>query len=273
MPATGTGKHVAKHAAARSPGPVTVAFRAIGTPRSRPAEIALRAWPALPALALIVPVLHHLLAVYADGVLGYDAMLCLLACLAVTPFITALPKQAVARLRIARLRWWYGNWVFTLGFAGLAVHLLNPGPFTPAPGLAQRVAGSATDWTGLLIVVLLAPMAVTSCTLAQKALGPEWKRWQRWGIWAVAALVAAHLLAMMAWLTAAAFGAALVPLIALRVPRVRRAVKAWRADKYTTGGLWAILAILCTVFAAALAVLAAQEGAAVARALTLAPVA
>jgi DMSO/TMAO reductase YedYZ heme-binding membrane subunit len=267
-------KHIPKHAAARrASGPVTVAFRAIGTPRGRLGEFMLRAWPALPLPALIVPVAHRLLAVYADGVLGFDAMLCLLACLAVTPFMTASPQPWSARLHIARLRWWYGIWLFTLGFAALAVHLLNAGPFIPVPGLAQRVAGSATDWTGLLIVVLLAPMAATSSVLAQKALGPEWKRWQRWGIWAVTALVVIHLLLLMSWLSAAAFSAALVPLITLRVPRVRRAVKAWRAARYTTGGLWAILAILCIVFAAGLAVLAAEEGLAVARAVALAPVA
>lgn len=267
MPAAGTRKHIAKHAPQRGAGPVTVAFRAIGMPRARPAEIALRGWPALPPLALIVPVIHHLLAVYADGVLGFDAMLCLLACLAVTPFITALPRPAMARLRIARLRWWYGIWLFTLGFAAVCVHMLSPGP------LAWRVAGSAVDWTGLLIVVLLAPMAVTSCTLAQKALGQEWKRWQRWGVWAVAALTAVHLVALMAWLPAAAFSAALVPLITLRVPRVRRAVKAWRADGYTTGALWVILATLCTVFTAAVVILATEEGLAVARAIALAPAA
>lgn len=247
-----------KHRAERSPGPVTMAMRVIGKPRTRPAELALRAWPLIPVLALARPVMHRELAAYADPVLGYDALLCLLACLAVTPFMT------VAKLRIAKLRWWYGIWVFLLGFAGLMVHLLAmPGAY------AARASGDAIDWTGLLIVVLLLPMAVTSTAGAQKLLGTEWKRWQRWLIWAVATVVAAHLALLRDWAAAGAYAAALAPLIVLRVPRMRSAVKQWRGNRYETRGLGVTLAILCTVLVAGLVILLAKEGAAVASAIRL----
>jgi len=248
-----------RHRAQQVPGPVTAAMAVIGKPRGRAAELALRAWPALPALALARCAMHRELAGYADAVLGYDALLCLLACLAVTPFLTA------AKLRIAKLRWWYGIWVFVLGFAGLMVHLLAmPGAY------AARASGNAASWSGLLIVVLLAPMAATSTAVAQKALGTEWKTWQRGLIWAVAAVTLAHLLTIRDWLTAAAYAAAMVPLIVMRIPRVRRSVKQWRGNRYDTRGLWVTLAILCTVLAAGVTVLLAREGASVASAIRLA---
>lgn len=243
----------------RVAGPVTMAFRAVNARQSRLKAAAVRAWPAVPALVLVRPALHGSLTAYADSVLGFDAVLCLIACLCVTPFIT------VAKLRIAKLRWWYGMWVFVLGAAGLGIHLAMP------PGsMVQRAAGDAVNWTGLLIVVLLFPMAATSCAVAQKLMGPEWKRWQRGLIWVVWSVTAVHLLLMHAWLVSCAYAACTLPAVTLRMPRVRKAIKQWRGDGYSTGGWWAVMAVLGTVAMAGLVILATEEVRAAVRAITLA---
>jgi DMSO/TMAO reductase YedYZ heme-binding membrane subunit len=225
---------------------------------------ALRVWPLVPMLFLLRPIVAGRLLDYADAVIGFDATLCLIACLAVTPFIT------VARLKITKLRWWYGLWVFVLGAAGLAIHLAYP-PVTPYPSasMADRAAGSAVDWTGLLIVVLLLPMAATSSAVAQKALGPEWKRWQRSLMWIVWAIVGLHLASMHAWVITAAYGGATLPAVLLRRPRVRRSIKNWRAGGYSTGGWWAALGIIGSVALVGVLIIGGEEVREVARAVTL----
>jgi DMSO/TMAO reductase YedYZ heme-binding membrane subunit len=252
-----------RHAAARPQrlqGPVTGVQAVLSAePRRLAARVALRAWPALPALCLLRPAWDGMLPRYADQVLGLDAVLCLVACLAVTPAIT------VARLPVAKLRFWYGNWVFACGLAGLLVHL-----YVMTPGdLAERAAGTVQTWTGTLVVLLLLPLAATSSALAQKILGPEWKRWQRWGTWGVWLLVAVHLLALRAYLDDGAYLAATLPAILVRRPRVRQGIKEWRAGGYSTGGYWALLAALSLLTLAGLAVLAGQEVQAAARAALL----
>lgn len=249
------GRH--RKVAPRHDGPVTLAFRAMSArPRRVPAFL-LRIWPALPALTLLWPAIHGALVLYADAVLGYDAVLCLLMCLLVTPVIT------VARAPIAKLRWWYGNWVFTLGLAGLLVHLMD------ARGtVMDRMGGTPVDWTGTLIVALLLPMALTSSAVSQKLLGPEWKRWQRRLVWTVWAVVGIHLALLHSWTALAAYGGVSIPLLAIRHPRIRKSVKDWRAGGYSTGLWWAILAICVTVTATGLAILLTKEVQAVARPFT-----
>jgi hypothetical protein len=220
--------------------------------------VTLRAWPALPVLLLLWPAFHGKVMAYADTVLGYDAVLALVACLAVTPVIT------VAKAPIAKLRWWYGNWVFFLGAAGFALHLAYP------PGsLAYRAAGGAVDWSGTLLLALLLPMTATSSALAQKVLGPEWKRWQRGLVWAVWACVGLHLAVMGAWLPLAAYGAATLPAVIVRRPYVRRSVREWRAGGYSTGDWWTVMAVLSVLAIAGLAILAGEEVRSVARAVLL----
>jgi DMSO/TMAO reductase YedYZ heme-binding membrane subunit len=222
-------------------------------------DLALRAWPVIPVLCLTWPSLHGVLLRYADAVLGFDATLCLVATLLITPVITT------AKLPIARLRFWYGMWVFVLGSAGLAIHLAYP------PGsLAWRAAHDSVNWTGTVIVVLLLPMAATSSAAAQRLLGPEWKRWQRNLIWAVWACVGIHFALMSAWLVLGAYLAASAPCLVLRWPSVRKAVKEWRAGGYSTGGLWAAMAVLVPVTVTGFVLLLTEEVMAVARALALA---
>ena len=241
----------------RFTGPVTAAFRAIGARQHPVVHAVLLTWPAVPVLLLFRAALHGRLAVYADSVLGFDAVLCLITCLAVTPFIT------VARLKITKLRQWYGVWVFALSAAGLAVHLLQAG------SLALRVAGSAVDWTGTLAVVLLFPMAVTSAVLAQKLLGPEWKRWQRNLMWTVCAVIAGHFVLLHAWLTVIAYGECILPAILLRNSRVRKSVRSWRAGGYSTGGWWTALAVISPLALSGLVILVAEEVSVIASAVTL----
>lgn len=251
----GQGRH-----RVRQQGPVTAVVKVVTfKPRRRASALALRAWPAVPALCLLWPAYHGKVMAYADAVLGYDAVLALVACLGVTPVIT------VARMPVAKLRWWYGNWVFVLGAAGLAVHLAYP------PGsLGFRAAGTSVDWSGTLIIALLLPMTVTSSVVAQKLLGPEWKRWQRWLVWIVWACVGFHLYLMHAYLPLAAYAAASMPAVLVRQPAVRRGIKKWRAGRYSTGGWWMVLAVMVLLAATGIAVLAGEEVGAVARAVTLA---
>lgn len=259
LPARAPGRH----RAAPPPGPVTVAIRVI-TPKARPLDVALRAWPAVPALALARPALAgspHL-ADYGGKVLGFDATLCLIACLTVTPLM------AVARVKAAKLRWWYGIWMFALGAAGLALAFTGPGP-----GPAARAGGNAVNWTGLAIVVLLLPMTLTSNRAAQKLLGPEWKRWQRSLVWVVWAFTGLHLCLLRDWPSSIAFGMASVQLLALRQRRMRQAVKRWRTDGYSTGGMWMATMILAALFVAGVTFMLGEEAVAVARALALRPLA
>ncbi len=232
-------------------GPVTAGLRIAQAPISRPWYAVACAWPLLPALFLIWPAIHGHLVLYADGVLGFDATLCLIACLAVTPLIT------ITRTKITGLRWWFGLWVFVLGAAALAIHLAYP-PVTGMP-LTTRAAGTAVDWTGLLIVVLLLPMAATSSTAAQKMLGPEWKRWQRGLIWAVWLVIAIHFALLHAWLILIAYAGSTLPAILLRSGRVRRSIRTWRGGGYSTGGWWLALAVLGVVAAAGFLILMEEE--------------
>lgn len=217
----------------------------------------MRAWPLLPVAALTWPVMHGTLPKYADAVLGYDAILCLYACLLVTPVIT------VAKMPVSKLRWWYGNWVFALGLIGLNVHMTFG-----SGGPAEKIGGTPVIWTGTLIVCLLLPMAVTSSKAAQRVLGQEWKRWQRWLVWSVWALTGIHLALLQAWTSLAAYALAAVPLIAIRQPRVRKSIKEWRAAGYTSGLWWTILGVWGAMAFTGLAVLLAKEGDAIARAIT-----
>jgi DMSO/TMAO reductase YedYZ heme-binding membrane subunit len=243
-------------------GPVTLAIRIARAQPARVPALLLRAWPAVPALFLIAPAMASSprFADYAGQILGLDATLALTACLIITPVLTAV------RLPITALRWWYGIWVFVLGWAGLVITVAMPGP----GGLATKAAGSAVNWTGLIIVALLLPMAATSTAAAQKMLGGEWKRWQRQLIWTVWALVLIHLAVLHATVTGIGFAMATLPLVLLRVRPVRRAVRSWRAAGYTSRGMWTTLYVCCTVTAVGIALLSLREGEAVARAIALA---
>ena len=217
----------------------------------------LRAWPLAFVLPLVYTALRGKLMAYADPVIGFDAVLCMVACLAVTPMIT------LAKMPIAKLRWWYGNWVFFLGAAGLELHIVYP-PVNALCGMA----GNSVNWTGTLIIALLLPMTATSSTLAQRLLGPQWKRWQRWLVWAVWGAIFIHLAVMYAWLPLTAYALATSPAIVLRQAPVRKAVKAWRADGYSTLTWWIWLAVLGNLAGAGVIILLAEEVRAVASAIT-----
>lgn len=245
MPTTTHGKH---RAPTRPTGPVTAAFAVLGKKQPTPIRIIAYIWPVIPPLALIPAALHGHLLAYADAVLGYDATLCLIACLAITPLIT------VMKLNIAKLRWYYGVMVFFIALAAAGIHLAYP------PGTMQtRIAGNIIDWTGLLILTFLTPMAITSCKVAQKLLGPEWKKWQRNLMWCVWAALVIHFLVMHAWLITIVFIAASAPTFTLRIAKIRKAVKKWRADGYSTGGWWVILMALTVIFTIGVMVLLGLE--------------
>lgn len=260
---TGRGRHAASRAPSRSAGPVTAALKLAGSEHPRPLAVALRAWPVSYAMVLARPALagSPRLGDYAGQVLGLDATLCLVATLAITPVLTAVRLP-----QLAKLRWYYGVSMFALGFLGLALAL------TVAPGtLGERAAGTAVNWTGTVLVLLLLPMTATSNAAAQKLMGPEWKRWQRGLVWVVWAFTLGHVLLLHDQATATGLVMASLPLMALRAPRVRRRVKDWRQGGYADGRVWFYMCVLAVVFAAGLVILLTLEGEAVARALTLSP--
>jgi len=218
------------------------------SPEGKLSGFLLRAWPLAFVLPLVYVALKGKLMDYADPVIGFDAVLCMIACLAVTPLIT------LAKMPIAKLRWWYGNWVFFLGAAGLELHVVYP-PVNPLCGMA----GTSVDWTGTLIIALLLPMTATSSTAAQKLLGPEWKRWQRWLVWAVWGAIGIHLAVMMTWLPLTAYVLATAPAIVLRQPAARKGIKAWRAGGYSTLAWWVRLAVLGSLAVTGIVILLAEE--------------
>jgi hypothetical protein len=239
-----------------TPGPVTLVTKILASPEGNVSAFLLRAWPLLFALPLAYDAAHGKLMTYADAVLGFDAVLCMIACLAVTPVIT------LAKMPIAKLRWWYGNWVFFLGAAGLELHA-----FYPPVNVACGVAGNSINWTGTLIIALLLPMTATSSTVAQKLLGPEWKRWQRWLVWAVWGAIAVHLGVMHTWLVLGAYLMATAPAIVLRQPAVRKGIRAWRSGGYSTAWWWVAVAVLGCVSLAGVIILVTEEVNAVATAI------
>jgi hypothetical protein len=236
-------------------GPVTSVIKVMSCrPAALPALL-LRTWPLLFVLPLLYVGARGQLMVYADQIIGFDAVLCLVACLAVTPTIT------LVKTPIAKLRWWYGNWVFFLGAAGLALHVTYP-PVNVLCGMA----GGAVSWTGTLIIALLLPMTATSSVVAQKLLGPEWKRWQRWLVWCVWGAVAIHLALIHAGLPLAAYLLATLPAVVLRRPEVRKSVKAWRAGGYSTHTWWVGIAVLGCLALGGVTVLLIEEVSAIATA-------
>ncbi len=215
--------------------------------------------PLAPLALLAWPLYCHVPGVTADAgnILGFGAVLCLLACLAVTPaaVLTGMRKAS-------RWRRHYGLCVFALGLAGLVIAVTSQGM---APGgMPGQAAGHVREWTGTVIVVLLIPLTLTSSTLAQKMLGAHWKTWQRRLTWAVWAAITVHLLilsrngATTAWLLAS------VPLLIARIPAVRADITRWRRSGYADTHLWILTGMAFTAFAAGAGILLAMEVAAIA---------
>lgn len=233
----------------KPPGPVTGALRVLRKPEPRLLMVLLRIWPAIPPLALIAPLLRHEpLGGYAGTILGLDATLCLVGCVTVTPLLS------VVRVKATRYRMIYGVWMFVIGALGLLITLLlDP--------MVHAVAGNSVQWTGTALILLLLPMTLTSNQVAQRLLGPEWKRWQRTLLWVVYILVLAHLAALRSWDVLAGFGAATIPVIILRIPKVRRSVQRWRKERrYEGWGWWITLHVLAAVYLSGLVTLFTLTG-------------
>ena len=224
----------------------------------------LRIWPVIPAGFLAYPAIAGSpdLISYASQILGLDAMACILACLAISPLVT------MSRLRVTELRTWYGLWTFLLGAAGLviAVSVNSPG------GVMERAAGDSMNWTGLLVVVLLLPLAATSFKAAQKVMGPEWKRWQRGLVWCVWAVIGLHLFVLMAWASLVGYATASLPLIAARDNKIKTALREWRREGYSNGRMWFMVDVLVLVYATGMSLIIWREVVACAAAVTLTPV-
>jgi DMSO/TMAO reductase YedYZ heme-binding membrane subunit len=216
------------------------------------------ALPLVPLAVMIWPLWRQLPGVTeaAGDILGFGAVLSLLACLAVTPVTLVTGSKGAARWRRH-----FGVCVFILGFAGLVIALTGRSMSPDAIGM--RSAGHSREWTGTIIVALLIPLAATSSLAAQKALGAHWKTWQRRLTWAVWAAVTVHLLVLgrpdviTAWLLASG------PLAIARIPAVRADLTRWRRSGFTDTHLWILTGMAGLVFATGTAVLLGLEANAV----------
>jgi DMSO/TMAO reductase YedYZ heme-binding membrane subunit len=192
----------------------------------------------------------------AGQVLGFGAVLALLACLAVSPLAAATGMRNAARWRRH-----FGLCVFILGAAGLVITVTGS---TPSGGLAWRAAGDSRALTGTLIVALLVPLALTSSRLAQKTMGGHWKTWQRRLTWAAWAAVTLHLLVLGSRDVTAAWLLASGPLLVCRIPAVRSDLTRWRRGKYADVHVWILAGMAVAAFAAGAGALGWMEGTAIA---------
>jgi len=214
--------------------------------------------PLTPLAAMAWPLYARPPGLQADAgdVLGFGAVLALLACLAVTPAATVTGMRGAPRWRRH-----FGLCVFILGAAGLVIAVTGS---TSSGGLAWRAAGDSRSWTGTVIVALLAPLALTSSRLAQKGMGGHWKTWQRRLTWATWAAITMHLLVLGSRDVTAAWLLASGPLLVARIPAVRSDLTRWRRSQFADVHLWILAGMAVTAFAAGSAILAGMEGTAIA---------
>jgi DMSO/TMAO reductase YedYZ heme-binding membrane subunit len=212
--------------------------------------------PLIPLAVAAVPLIADAPGTQAadSSVLGFAATLSLLACLAVTP-LTRVAKVHGA----ARYRKWYGLQAFELGLAGLVIAV------TAGPG-----TGHAAQWTGTVIVAVLAPAALISNEASTRTLGPVWKTWQRRSAWTAWGAVAVHLAVLRAWPAEMFYLAASAPLLAARLPAARKGLPRWRRSSYPGLTRRAGAAAAVAVFAAGMGGLAVMELAACVHAIRIA---
>jgi DMSO/TMAO reductase YedYZ heme-binding membrane subunit len=140
----------------------------------------------LPALAPLFfisrPVIERssatLTGVNAD-VLGSGSMLLLLATLAVTPAVTLTGQHWFIPLRR-----WYGVVLFCNALADAVIASIT-GNFTG--GVPGRIFGHTFLLAGLMMVLIMAPLAITANAWSMRWLGRYWKTLQRltylvWGL-------------------------------------------------------------------------------------------
>jgi DMSO/TMAO reductase YedYZ heme-binding membrane subunit len=197
--------------------------------------------PLVPILVLVRPVIANSPGVQIHGgnALGFSATVCLVACLAITPL------SRLMRIRdAASWRKWYGLCVLFLGATGILFSILD-GPIGSWP---MMVSGNVREWTGVLIVAALIPLATTSNLWSQKFLGSYWKIWQRRLTWAVWLLLAIHLAVLADWNVEVVLLMASAPLIVARVPAVRKDLSHWKSTSYEDSARWVLAGLLTGIF-------------------------
>lgn len=221
--------------------------------------------PIVPLVAILRPLYTQAPTLQKDAgdVLGFGALLCLLACLAITPM-----QKVTGMKQASKWRKWFGLWVFVLGGAGLIIAIIG-GPMGLTQWAIQRPAGHVQEWTGTLMVFLLIPLAITSNKMAQRWLGAHWKTWQRRLMWSVWAVLVIHLAVLRAWTAEISYLMVSGPLIVARIPDVRNDVNRWRRNEYIDSHLWILLGITTAVSIFGLVVLSWMEVKAIGKAVNL----
>jgi methionine sulfoxide reductase heme-binding subunit len=156
--------------------------------RKAPALIVL----GLPGLVPLVFMLPALITVNSatfagsvDDTLGTGAELNLVLCLLVTPMVTL-----TGQYWFVPLRRWYGIMMAASAFGDATAAGVTD---NFAGGVFGRLAGHTFVLAGLMMVMLVIPVVITSNPWAQRRLGRYWKPLQRltYAIWA---LLAVHLM-------------------------------------------------------------------------------
>jgi sulfoxide reductase heme-binding subunit YedZ len=156
--------------------------------RKAPALILL-GLPGLVPLFFMLPALITLnsntFAGSVDDTLGTGAELNLLLCLLVTPMVTLTGQHWFVPLRR-----WYGIMMAASAFGDATAASITD---NFAGGVFGRLAGHTFVLAGLMMVMLVIPVVITSNPWAQRRLGRYWKPLQRltYAIWA---LLAVHLI-------------------------------------------------------------------------------
>lgn len=183
-------------------------------------------------------------------VLGTGGEACFLIAVSITPIITLTGAQWIAPLRR-----WYGIMFALIGISDGTTAAITT-DFKGGP--LGRLTGHTFLLTGLLVVLIAAPLLVTANTPSQRILGRWWKRLQRvtYVVWGMIVL---HLLLLDGFTP---FGgdqgdgdpvfhqrfyqivAVSIPLVVLRLPPVRR----WVIEQRTSGRAWAVWLTMSPLF-------------------------
>ena len=216
--------------------------------------------PGLAPLFFMLPALVTLnsdtFAVSVDDTLGTGAEICLFLCLLVTP-LAALTGQRW----FVPLRRWFGI-MMACSAIGDAVAAGITDDF--AGGVFGRLAGHVFELMGLMMVMLVIPVLLTSSPWAQRQLGKYWKRLQRltYAIWG---LLAFHLMLLEGFGFQRGsdgsgfagdgdpvfhqrfyqYSACSLFLLTLRLPPVRR----WIAARQKEGRNWLVYVTVAPIFA------------------------
>lgn len=231
-------------------------------PLSRAGYLALGA-PALFPLACMAPAAATLNGPNLDNsvadVLGTGAEACLLACLLITPLVLITGSRWPVPLRK-----WYGIMAGVIAITDAIIASITTVEFGPPPA---RLAGHVFLLAGLLMVVILVPLTLTSNNASMRAMGRYWKRLQQltYVIWALLGVHLALLFNLGPHSGGPAthqrfyqYAACSAVLVLYRLPAVRRGITRMRKGG-DQAAIWLLSALPLATFALGYAFIVNEE--------------